>query len=134
MITEELVTKIKQALENETQIVAAYVVGSIISKRETTESDFDLAIVVDKKRESDTDKIYDLVRDISFPKDLDLSVVDQSSSPLFLFQIIKGQRIYERNNTDAMAFEAFALHNYYDTQHIRDIYYESLKNKFSYVN
>lgn len=135
MINNELVTQIKKALGKEPRIIGAYVVGSMISGRETMESDFDLAIIVDKKRESDTDKVYDRIRDINFPKDLDLSVVDTSSSPLFLFQIIsRGQRVYQRNNLDVVAFEAFVLHNYYDTQHIRDIYYESLKNKFSYAN
>lgn len=135
MITDELVTKIKQALEKEPQVIGAYVVGSIVQGRETTESDFDLAVIVNNKKALDENKIYDLVQEIDFPKNLDLSVVDQSSSPLFLFQIIsKGQRIYERNNNQVVAFEAFTLHNYYDTQHLRNIYYESLKPKFSYAN
>lgn len=135
MITNELVTKIKQALEKEPQIIGAYVVGSVVGGRETAESDFDLAVIVNNKKLLDENKIYDLVKDINFPKNLDLSVVDQSSSPLFLFQIIsKGQRIYEKNNNQVVAFETFVLHNYYDTQHLRNIYYESLKPKFSYAN
>lgn len=135
MITNELVIKIKQALEKEPQIIGAYVVGSVVRGRETAESDFDLAVIVNSKKSLDENKIYDLIKDINFPKDLDLSIIDQGSSPLFLFQIIsRGQRVYERNKIDVMAFEAFVLHNYYDTQHLRNIYYESLKPKFSYVN
>lgn len=135
MITDELVIKIKQTLEKEPQIIGAYVVGSIVQGRETAESDFDLAVIVNNRKMLDENKIYDLVKDINFPKNLDLSVVDQSSSPLFLFQIIsKGQRIYEKNNNQVIAFETFVLHNYYDTQHLRNIYYESLKPKFSYAN
>lgn len=113
--------------------MAAYVVGSMVSGRETKESDFDLVVVVDNKNLLDENRVYELVKPVSFPKNLDLSVVDQSSSPLFLFQVIsKGKRIYESGNT--ATFEAFALHNYYDTQHLRDIYFESLKNKFSYAH
>lgn len=134
MISEELISKIKQVLEKEPQVIAAYIVGSIIKGRETKESDFDLAVVVDNKKLLDEDRVYEMIRSIDFPKDLDLSVVDQSSSPLFLFQIIKGQRIYERNNASVVNFEAFALHNYYDTQYIRNIYRDSLKTKFSYAN
>lgn len=135
MITNELVAKIKQALEKEPRVIGAYVVGSIVHGRETRESDFDLAVIVNNKKALDENKVYGLIKDINFPKDLDLSIVDQSSSPLFLFQIIsRGQRIYERNKIDIMAFEAFVLHNYYDTQHLRNIYYESLKPKFSYAN
>ncbi|MBI3558842.1 nucleotidyltransferase domain-containing protein, partial [Candidatus Gottesmanbacteria bacterium] len=128
-------SKIKQALEKEPRVIGAYVVGSVVQGQETAESDFDLAVVVDNKKMLDENKVYNLTKDINFPKDLDLSVVDQSSSPLFLFQIIsKGQRIYEKNSADVVAFEAFTLHNYYDTQHLRNIYYESLKPKFSYAN
>ncbi len=135
MITDELVAKIKQALEKESRIIGAYVIGSMVQGRETRESDFDLAVIVDSKKALDENKIYDSIKGINFPKNLDLSVVDQSSSPLFLFQIIsKSQRIYERNSADIIAFEAFTLHNYYDTQHLRNIYYESLKPKFSYAN
>ncbi len=135
MISDELINKIKQALGREPRIIGGYVVGSVIRGRETAGSDFDLAVAVDNKKMLDENEIYDLIREINFPKDLDLSVVDQNSSPLFLFQIIsKGQRIYERNSTDVVAFEAFTLHNYYDTQHLRNIYYESLKPKFSYAN
>lgn len=134
MISESLVSKIKLALGKEPQAIAAYVIGSISKERETKESDFDLAVVVKNKKLLNEDRIYELIRDIDFPRDLDLSVVDQNASPLFLFQIINGKRIYQKNIAEVITFETFALHNYYDTQHLRNIYQESLKTKFSYAS
>lgn len=135
MITDNLVFKIKNRLKKEPRVIAAYVIGSVIKKRTIAESDFDLAVVVENRKNLDENKIYDLLQAISFPKNLDLSVVDRSSSPLFLFQIIKsGQRVYERGNAGITAFETFVLHNYYDTQYLRNIYYDSLKAKFTYAS
>ena len=75
------------------------------------------------------------IKTIDFPKDLDLSVVDKNSSPLFLFQIVStGQCIYQSSEKEKVSFEAFTLGNYYDTAHLRKIYYSYLKDKFSYVN
>lgn len=51
---------------------------------------------------------------------------------MFLFQIVKtGKEIYEQTSDQAIAFESFALDNYYDTAHIRHLNYEYLKEKFS---
>ncbi len=138
MIDNHLKHDIFQSLTQNASVIAAYVLGSFAKENEGTDSDFDLAVVVDKKQPETFDTIYDLLKNIQFPKNLDLSVVDRSSSPLFLFQIVsKGVRMYERNRSDMVRFEAFVLHNYYDTAHLRAIYAGHLKKKFSekiYVN
>ena len=138
MINNQLKQKISDSLSQNVSVVAAYVLGSFAQVNAGAESDFDLAVVVDKKQSGIFEKIYELLKDIQFPKNLDLSVVDHSSSPLFLFQIVsKGVRLYEKNRSDMVRFEAFVLHNYYDTGHIRAMYAENLKEKFShttYVN
>lgn len=123
--------RIKEAAKKDQNILAVYFFGSLLKNYANHESDFDLAVVVDKKKQDSQDSIYELIRNIQFPKNLDLSVVDQASSPLFLFQVIsKGQRIYERNRNDMVQFETFVLHNYYDTVHLRAIYAKHLKDKF----
>ena len=136
MITNELISQIQMALQKESKILAAYIIGWTVSGKTTSGSDFDLAVVVDNKKVTDENKVYELIRHLRFPKDLDLSVVDRSFSPLFLFQIIaKGKRIYARNQPQTSKFEAYALHHYYDTAYIRNIYNQSLKEKFpSYAN
>ncbi|MCL4389861.1 MAG: nucleotidyltransferase domain-containing protein [Patescibacteria group bacterium] len=134
MIDSHLATQIKEALAKEPQVLAAYVVGSVAAGTAGAESDFDLVLVVNSRGRFDENRAYELVRQLPFPKDLDLSVVDRASSPLFLYQIIsKGEKIYGRDQAAVNDFEAFTLHNYYDTAHLREIYHQALKNKFAYA-
>lgn len=131
-ISDDLIRQIQSRVGKEPNILAVYLFGSLLKGYAGRESDFDLAVVVDRKKQDSEDTIYELIKNIQFPKNLDLSVVDRGSSPLFLFQVVsKGQRIYERNRRDMVQFEAFVLHNYYDTVHLRAIYERHLKNKFS---
>lgn len=135
MLDQQRQEQLQQAFGKNPRIVAAYVFGSFVSGKVNKESDFDLAVVVDNKKYVSVNDVYSLIHKISFPGDLDLSVVEKSSSPLFLFQIIKtGECIYKRSEKERGKFEAFVLHNYYDTAHIRNIYYSYLKDKFAYVN
>ncbi len=125
--------EINKALAKNPKIISAYILGSYLSGDTNQESDFDLAVVVRNKMTED--QIYNLIKNIKFPRELDLSVVDKTSSPLFLFQIVStGKRIFEKNTFEAIAFEDFSLHNYYDTAHLRHLNYLSLKEKFLYAN
>lgn len=127
--------EIKKALIKNPHIISAYILGSYLSGNTDQESDFDLAVVVNKNLPGLEKDIYNSIQKIKFPKNLDLSVVDKNSSPLFLFQIIStGKRIFEKNTFEAIAFEDFSLHNYYDTAHLRHLNYLSLKEKFLYAN
>lgn len=131
MLDSYLISQIQTALEKEPNILVVYVFGSFVKGEETLESDFDIAFVVKDKKITTDEKIYKLIKDIHFPKDLDISVIDKSSSPLLLFQIIStGKRIYEKNENLTNSFEAYVLNTYYDTQHLRNIYYQYLKNKY----
>lgn len=131
---KNLLEQIKETVKKDQNILGVYFFGSLLKGYANRESDFDLAVVVDKKKPDSEDSIYKLIKDIQFPKNLDLSVVDSTSSPLFLFQVIsKGQRIYERKRNEMVQFETFVLHNYYDTIHLRAIYAEHLKDKFLQV-
>lgn len=135
MIDNNLSSQINKALSKEPKIKLAYVLGSVVSGRAKKGSDFDLAVVVDDITKIDFKQIYYLVSHISFPKDLDLSIVDKSSSPIFLFQIITtGKCIYQKDEQDKIDFEVFAARNYYDSAHIRKIYYFYLKDKFAYAS
>lgn len=131
----DLSSQTKTVLAKNEPIIAAYIIGSVVSGNSNQDSDFDLVVVVKNKKNISEDKIYELVRQINFPKDLDLSVVDLNSSPLFLYQIIsKGKKIYQKNELEVNKFESFALHNFYDNAHLRNIYNQALKAKFSYAH
>jgi|SRR3972149_3720399 len=135
MIDKQLISGIRQALSKDSRIKLAYVLGSVVSGRARVGSDFDLAVVVDDTTKISYDQIYQLISNLNFPKDLDLSVVDNESSPLFLFQIIStGNCVYQRSEEDKVSFEAYVLKNYYDNAHLRKIYRSYLKDKFPYVS
>ncbi|MBI2600611.1 nucleotidyltransferase domain-containing protein [Candidatus Daviesbacteria bacterium] len=135
MIDDKLISQIQQALSKEPKIKLAYVLGSTVSGRVKTDSDFDLAVVTDDKAQVSYDQIYQLISGLSFPKDLDLSIVDKNSSPLFLFQITStGECVYQKSDTEGIAFEAYAMKNYYDTAHLRSIYSSYLKERFPYAH
>lgn len=128
----KIISDIQKALKKEPRILSAYVFGSYAKGIYNKESDFDIAIVVANKKLITEDAAYELLKDIPFPKDPDISIVDKTSSPIFLFQIIKsGARIYARDENRANAFEAYVLRYYYDTQHLRNIYNYYLKEKFA---
>ena len=137
MLNQTLITQINNVLKNEPKIISAYCFGSVAGNFSTRESDLDLAFVVKNKENVTEKQIYHLLKDLSFPKNLDISLVDKKSSPLFLFEIVsRGQKIYVSDEFAVSNFEAFVLNNYYDNSHLRNIYYGYLKNKFpsSYVN
>ena len=128
----KIISDIQKALKNEPRILAFYIFGSYAKGTVNKESDFDIAIVVENKKLITEKLVYGLVKNIAFPKDPDISIVDKASPPIFLFQIIKsGTRIYTRDQNKADAFEAYVLRYYYDTQHLRNIYNYYLKEKFS---
>lgn len=135
MLNKKLASQIKDSLSKEPKIKLAYVLGSVVSGRERADSDFDLAVVVDDKAKISYDQVYKLVSRLGFPKSLDLSIVDKSSSPLFLFQITStGRCIYKKSDKEKVSFESFVMKNYYDSAHLRNIYSSYLKERFPYVH
>lgn len=134
MVDKKLVPQIGEVLSKEPRVKLAYVLGSVVSGRERIGSDFDLAVVVNDTAQINYDQIYQLVFSLNFPKDLDLSIVDKNSSPLFLFQITStGRCVYQRSNEEKVSFEAYVAENYYDTAHLRNIYSSYLKERFPYA-
>lgn len=127
---KDVYKNIDKALQKEEGVISAYVLGSFLNKSKPPD-DFDLAIVTYDKNLKHKD-IYKLLLNVSFPADLDLSIVNKSSSPLFLFQVIKnGKLIYSKDEKLSKSFEEFVMKNYWDTQHIRNIYNSYLPEKFN---
>lgn len=132
MKTIKIAADIQKVLKEEPRILACYIFGSYAKENYNKESDFDIAFIVENKKIITDDAVYELIKNIPFPKNLDISVVDKTSSPIFLFQIINsGTRIYAKDENKANDFEAYVLRYYYDTQHLRNIYSYYLKEKFS---
>lgn len=131
VLGQKTIKKIQKIFAKQPDILSVYLFGSQVGGFAGQKSDLDLAVVVENKKKLNEFDILELLSEIRFPKDLDISVVDKSSSPLFLFEITsQGKRIYEKNKEQATVFEAKTLHLYYDTQHLRNIYRYYLKEAF----
>lgn len=128
----KIISSIQKTLQKESLILACYIFGSYVKGIHNKESDIDIAVVVENKKLITENSAYELLKNVPFPKNPDISVVDKTSSPLFLFQIIKyGTRVYTKDEKRIRDFETYVLKYYYDTQHLRNIYSYYLKEKFS---
>ncbi len=131
LINDDFINQIQKRIKNRSEIWGVYCFGSVAKGETFKESDLDLAFLVEDRRKVNTDQIYDLIRDLSFPKDLDITVIDRYSSPLLLFEIVAhGRCIVVNDEENTTNFESFVLDNYYDTSHLRNIYAYYLKDKF----
>ncbi len=125
MINQELIDQLAKFFQNEPAVLAVYAFGSQVQGYASKASDFDLAVMVKGKDEFSLRKLLRKMAqaELALPGELDLVVVDQHSSPLLLFQIIKtGHKVYQKKEQLRIQLEADIMHRFYDTQYLRDIY------------
>jgi len=114
---------------------ACYLYGSQTEEQTNEKRDFDLAVFVEYKDKIDYRKFLSKIN-LYFinPEKLHLSIVDlNSSSPLFLYQIIKkGQLVFEKQLGDHIRLESFIMRLYFDDQYRNSVYYQKLKNSYAH--
>ena len=120
----KLTNQVKKIADLVPEIKLIYLFGSQAVDRVNEESDLDIAVFVENQDEVSVRKLLVKFNQVGInPINLDLSVVDLNSSPLFLLQIIKkGKCLYKRKETLQASIEGKIMQRYYDTQHMRDIY------------
>jgi len=114
---------------------ACYLYGSQTGENANKESDYDLAVFVDDKKKINYRNLLSKIGLIFFnPEKLHLTIVDlNSSSPFFLYQIIKnGKLLYEKHSKDRILFESFIMRLYFDDQYRNAIYYQKLKDTYAH--
>lgn len=131
MNNKSITGKLQNTFQSYPQIIAAYFYGSQITGRANKQSDLDLALVVDNPKSIKYDTLYQLLTQIIKGVEIDLRIVTSKSSPTYLFQVLKsGKRVYQRDNLERVRFESEVMRNFYDFQHIRNIYDSYLKQAF----
>ncbi len=135
-LIEELQNQLNQIFKSNKKVLAVYLFGSQAGEYAVADSDLDLAIFVNKKDEfSKREFVKKLIKEIKIPYELDLSIIDYKSPPIFLFEIIKnGDCIYSKTAELRPTIEGKIMHIYYDTQHLRDIYSQYLDKSFEKDN
>lgn len=130
MIDQKRQDKLKDLFKLYPQIIAVYFYGSQVGGYASKKSDLDIAAIVDVPVNIDYGDLYLKISQI-LKEETDLRIATKESPPLYLFQVLKkGLRIYQRDELDRVKFETTALINFYDSQHLRDIYKLYLKGAF----
>lgn len=130
ILNKTTIQKLKQLFSRKKEVLAVYAFGSQVNGYAGKKSDLDLAIFVkDKKQVGERDILKPLINEnIKFPFEIDLTVVDFTSPPLLLFQIVKnGQCLYKKSRLIKNELETKTILFYYDNQHMRNIYSHYLK-------
>lgn len=122
--------KLQEIFKKMPQVLAVYLYGSRVKGYAAKGSDLDIAIVVDDIKGVDYDMFYFPISEVIKGVELDLRIVTPKKDLIYLFEVISGKCLYQRSEEDRINFETKVLRNFYDSKHIRDIYYHYLKQSF----
>jgi len=131
MINKERLTKILRLFP---VIRLAYLIGSVAKKNQRQDSDLDIVLVVESQdlNKIDYGKLYSSLSKTIQHQNLDLRLVSlEQNDPLFLFQVIGGKLLYSKEEKERVAFEKKSMLNYFDTQHLRNIFHYYLDKRIS---
>lgn len=113
-------------------VIAVYLHGSRVKGYAAPDSDTDVAIVVKDKSKLkrgafSSYNVASELDDILNVKEPDIRVVDEGTTPVFLFEIISCNHvIYEQSTGNRVDFESLVMRKYYDSARIHDIYRQYL--------
>ncbi len=130
-ISKDKLGQLRNMFKKQQNVVAVYVYGSRLKGYNTAKSDLDLAVVVDDVDKINYQSLYLKINQLFKKIEIDLRIVTAKSSPTYLFQVLKsGQCVYQRDEIEKVQFETKALKDFYDSQHLRDIYDRYLRQAF----
>ena len=116
------------------EIQAAYIFGSVASGRTRTDSDIDIALLLNEKSRYLKTLDYRLrvaseIRTALGRPDLDLIILNEAP-PVLAHQVLsKGKLIFERSRTARVAFQVRAVNLYLDTEPMRALFRRYLKRR-----
>ncbi len=123
---------VRRRLESRSEVLAAYIFGSVVTGRARPDSDVDIAVLVSEKvmRKDPWDYRMRLAADLMGElqrDDVDLVLLNQAP-PLLAHRILsKGKLILERSPSARVRFQVRTVNQYLDTQPMRDLYLAYLK-------
>lgn len=132
LLSQAILDQLSDFFKKQPEVLVTYFYGSRISGQALPKSDLDLAIVVKSQDSLKYRDIYLELNQIIKDLEVDVRIITADTPPNFIFQVLKNsQLIYQKDPLKKVEFEARALRDYYDSQHIRDIYDSYLKQSFT---
>lgn len=119
------IQKLQDYFIKQKDVLAVYLYGSFAKGTPHKSSDLDFGILFNKPVNlyHRLGKIYSDLGNLKLPAEPEARDINLDRSPVYLFNVIKGQLIFSRDDTKRVNFEVQALKQYYDTQKLRDIKY-----------
>jgi len=131
VLDKKTIRKIQKILQGQPNVIAAYLFGSTARGQTHPKSDLDIGVVLKDEESLSFGELVSLMTmiDEAVPDfKVDVRPIVKRSSPLFVFNVIKeGRPIYVKSEKERVQFEVAALKRFYDTQHLRDVYYSYLQ-------
>ena len=114
---------IKTILRKDRNVEFAYLFGSRATGTAGPESDWDIAVFYSDSRNTSRWRRFYLEAELSrvLCAEVQVTVLNGLSSPLFLFEIIdKGTLLLDRKTGSRVVFEARQITSYHDWRHFQD--------------
>lgn len=131
-ISSSDIKKIREYFAKQKDILAVYLYGSFAKNTTHKRSDLDIAVLFFKPVNlyRRLGQISSGLCDLKLPAEPEVREVDLDSPPVYLFNVINGQLIFNKDSVKRVNFEVQALKQYYDTQRLRDIKYRYMNQRF----
>lgn len=115
--------KIQKYFAGQKDVAAVYLYGSFAYGNPHKRSDIDFGVLFDPpiKTYYRLGGIINDLFDLGLPAEGDVRDLDLDQSPLFLFNAIRGQLIFSRDENKRLEFEIKAMNNFYDTNYLRQL-------------
>lgn len=130
ILSEKSIKAMQNFFKAHTDIISCYIFGSLIKGGTHPKSDLDIGIVFRSQKGISPIEIEDHLAKIAGDFDIDVTLMDLSSDPLLLIQVINGKTIYQKSLKDRIELETRILHAYEDYRYFRRIHNYYLKKSF----
>lgn len=132
ILSKDELRRLGEYFGNQTDVVAAFLFGSAARGDHRADSDVDIAVLLDRSAPIAPLRAATLITEameILKRNDVDVVVLN-SATPLLRHRVARdGQVLFARSNTDVAEFVIRAISEFVDTQPLRDLQSQQLRQR-----
>jgi hypothetical protein len=135
MKTQIDINRVVDYFECRDEISTLYIFGSTAKGRETSESDIDVAVLIDEQKKGR--RTYEALKKVYYAASPKLSrrpvqiVILNTASPFLKYRILKtGKVLFEKNRRLRVNFTANTITEYFDYKPIEDVFLKAIAGRF----